>query len=168
MIHEVSGDILLSQAEAIAHGVSPGEHFNQGLALALRERWPSLARDYKHWSHNSHPKPGSIWIWSGVGNTRIICMITQDDGNAHGHRNHAGASHIEYINHTLKELRKLVEKEGLTSLALPKLATGSGRLAWSDVSPLIQHHLGDLNIPIYLYTEYQSGKAAEELEVANR
>ncbi len=26
MIHEVSGDILLSKAEAIAHGIAPNDH----------------------------------------------------------------------------------------------------------------------------------------------
>ncbi len=168
MIYEVSGDILLSQAEAIAHGVSPGEHFNQGLALALREQWPSLARDFKHWSHNSRPKPGSAWIWSGVGNTRIICLVTQDDDASHHHRSHAGTSKTEYVNHALKELRKVVEKQGINSLAIPKLATGAGRLDWSDVAPLIEHHLGDLNIPVYVYTEYQAGKAAEETALASR
>ena len=37
MIREVEGDILLTDAEAIAHGVAPHDHFQNGLALALRE-----------------------------------------------------------------------------------------------------------------------------------
>ena len=41
MITKVRGDILLSGAQAIAHGVAPHDHFNQGLALALRERHPA-------------------------------------------------------------------------------------------------------------------------------
>ena len=47
MIREVSGDILLSQADVIAHGVAPADHFDTGLALALRERWPALAKDFR-------------------------------------------------------------------------------------------------------------------------
>ena len=46
MIHEVSGDILESRAEAIAHGVAPNDHFDSGLARALRERWPSMFSRY--------------------------------------------------------------------------------------------------------------------------
>ena len=42
MIYEVSGDILLSKAQAIAHGVAPNDHFTNGLALSLRERYPAL------------------------------------------------------------------------------------------------------------------------------
>jgi len=48
VIHEVTGDILLTKAQAIAHGVAPGEHFDSGLALSLRENWPAMAKDYRH------------------------------------------------------------------------------------------------------------------------
>ena len=37
MIYEVTGDILLSEAEAIVHGVAPDDDFHQGLALELRK-----------------------------------------------------------------------------------------------------------------------------------
>ena len=37
MIKYVKGDLLLSEAELVAHGVAPGDHFDHGLALALRE-----------------------------------------------------------------------------------------------------------------------------------
>ncbi len=160
MIHEVSGDILLSSAAAIAHGVAPGDHFNQGLALALRERWPSISKDFRHWCHQSHPKPGDAWIWSGPG-ARVICLLTQEESSTHGQV--SGKAHTEHVNHALKTLRKIVEKESLTSLALPRLATGVGGLDWSEVKPLIEHRLSDLAIPIFLYTEYHAGIAAEEL-----
>ena len=44
MIREVTGDILFTQAQVIAHGIAVRERFDHGLALALRERWPSMAR----------------------------------------------------------------------------------------------------------------------------
>lgn len=163
MIHEVSGDILLTQAAAIAHGVSPDDHFDQGLALALRERWPSMAKDFRHWSHQSTPKPGTAWIWGGAGGARIVCLLTQENAS-HSHGAHNGKSHVEHVNHSLKELRKVIEKESLTSIALPRLATGAGGLKWAEVLPLIKHHLGELNIPIYVYVEYHPGQQAKELQ----
>jgi len=63
----VSGDILLSKAAAIVHGVAPGDHFNQGLAISLREQWPSMANDFRRLCHQSHPKSGTAWIRSGNG-----------------------------------------------------------------------------------------------------
>lgn len=44
MIKEVTGDILLSKADLLAHGISAFDPFDSGLALALRERWPSLVK----------------------------------------------------------------------------------------------------------------------------
>ncbi len=37
MIQEVEGDILLTKAGAVAHGVAPHDNFANGLALKLRE-----------------------------------------------------------------------------------------------------------------------------------
>jgi O-acetyl-ADP-ribose deacetylase (regulator of RNase III) len=159
MIHEVSGDILLSSAAAIAHGVAPGDHFNQGLALALRERWPSMAKDFRHWCHQTNPKAGKAWIWSGPG-ARVICLLTQEESSGNGHI--SGKAHTEHVHHALKELRRMVEAESLSSLALPRLATGVGGLDWHEVKPLIEQHLGDLPIPVYVYAEYHAGVAAKE------
>ena len=64
----------------------------------------------------------------------------------------------------MERLRHDLEKEGIKSLALPKLATGAGGLAWADVHPIIVQYLGDLKIPIYIYAEYHKGKSAVELE----
>lgn len=160
MIRHVSGDILLSKAQAIAHGVAPNDDFKQGLALAIRERWPALAKDFRHWCHNTHPKPGGVWLWGTAGGPRIVQLLTQDPPPSAGQ--HPGRAHLESVNHALRALHALAEKEGFTSLALPKIATGVGGLDWSVVEPLIEKHLGSLKIPIYVYTEYHAGVAADE------
>lgn len=160
MIHEVSGDILLTQSQAIAHGVAPNDHFDSGLALALREKWPAMAKDFRHYAHQSHPKPGEIWTWGGVGGARIFNLMTQEGDHGHGTR--PGRATIANVNHCLRRLRYELEKESITSLALPALATGVGGLAWRDVRPLIEQSLGDLNIPIYVYAAYHSGQQAVE------
>ncbi len=159
MLHHVTGDILLSKAQAIAHGVGPDDHFTQGLALGLREQWPSMSKDFRHWCHQTNPKAGTVWMWGGVGNHRIFCLLTQDASKNH---DHPGRATIENVNHALRELRHKVEQEKITSLALPRLATGVGGLTWEAVEPLINHHLGTLKIPVYVYATYQKGVAASE------
>ena len=42
MIRQASGDILLSRAQVLAHGVAANDPMNQGLALQLREKYPSM------------------------------------------------------------------------------------------------------------------------------
>ena len=160
MIHEVTGDILLTKANALAHGVAPGDHFDHGLALSLREEWPAMVKDFRHYCHNDHPKPGGAWIWSGVGPHRIVNLLTQEP--AKGPSGHPGRASTENVNHALRALRHIAQRENLTSIAMPRLATGVGGLDWDDVKPLVEHHFGDLEIPIYVYTRFEKGVQADE------
>ncbi len=158
MIHEVEGDLLLSKAEVIAHGIAPGDHFQQGLALALRERYPAMVKDFRHWCHTEHPKPGEAWTWGGPG-IRVVNLLTQEEA---GNGGHPGKATVAHVNHALKALRKTIEKENFKSVALPRLATGVGGLGWEEVRPLVEHHLGDLKVPVYVYTVFHPGQAADE------
>ncbi|MDB6035056.1 MAG: Macro domain protein [Verrucomicrobiales bacterium] len=161
MIHEVTGDILLTEAEAIAHGIAPNDHFDSGLALSLREQRPALYKDFRHYLHTNHPKTGGLWVWGGSGGKRIINLFTQEPApNEHAK---PGQATYANLNHCLHELQKLVVAEGIKSLALPRLATGVGGLAWDQVWPVLQSDLGSLKIPIFIYSHYQKGvKAVEE------
>lgn len=160
MIYEVEGDILLTKAQAIAHGISPNDDFDKGLALSLRENWPSLAKDYRHYAHQVHPKSGELWTWGGVGGVRIFNLLTQEGSFQHGEK--PGRATLSHVNHCLKRLRHAVLAEKIGSLAIPKLATGVGGLNWTDVSPLVDEFLGNLPIPVYVYSHYRPGVAAQE------
>jgi O-acetyl-ADP-ribose deacetylase (regulator of RNase III) len=159
MIYEVSGDILKSKAQAIAHGVAPNDHMDHGLALALREKWPMMAKDFRHYASQTHPKPGEIWAWGGF-NARVFCLMTQEGEHTHGAK--PGPATIANVNHCLRRLQHELEKGEITSIALPRLATGVGGLDWEQVSPLIRSHLGELQIPVFVYTHYQPGVQAVE------
>ena len=159
MLKNVSGDILLSGAEVIAHGVAPSDRFNQGLALSLREHYPAMARDFRHYCHQENPKAGHAWLWAGPERV-IINLMTQDP--APDNKAHPGKATTHNIIHALKELHRILETESISSIAVPKLATGVGGLEWSEVEPLIESHLGDLKIPVIIYETYEPGvKAAE-------
>lgn len=160
MIKQVSGDILLSNANAIAHGIAANDPMTQGLALSLHERYPAMHKDFHHWCHQQHPQPGSAWMWGGSDNVRIVNLITQEGGYGHGTK--PGNATTKYVSDALKELAKLAKKEGITSLALPKIATGVGGLNWADVEPLIEQRLGELDIPVYVYVDYVQGQQADE------
>ena len=165
MIREVEGDILLSDAQVIAHGVATRDPFDSGLALALRERFPSMVKDYRHATQSNEPKTGELLAWGGVnedGSTRgIVNLLTQGmESQAKSAR--PVKAKLEDVNRALRELAKLVEAEGIQSLALPRLATGVGGLDWGDVKPLIQRHLGELGIPVIVYEVYRKGEKADE------
>lgn len=160
MIYEVTGDILLTDAHAMAHGVAPNDDFKNGLALSLREQWPALYKDFRHYSKGNHPKEGTMWTWINAEGKKFFNLFTQE--HARGHHSHPGKATTAYVNHALKELRKTIEKESISSLAIPKIATGVGGLDWDHVKPLVEQHLGDLEIPVYVYTTFKQGEKAQE------
>jgi len=160
MIHEVTGDILLSKANVIAHGISPNDDFHQGLALALREKWPAMYKDFRHYEKTHSPEPGSLWSWMGADGKVIVNLFTQAPVPTAGGR--PGPASVKHVGHALKALAQLAAAEKWTSLALPRLATGVGGLDWNDVKPLLQQHLGPLATNVFVYSTYRAGVAAKE------
>ena len=159
MIYELDGDILLTKAQAIAHGVSPNDHFDAGLALALRELWPNMAKDFRHYAHQAHPKPGELWTYRSADGRTIYNLMTQEGDHA---SSASGRASTPNVNHVLKRLRHELDKGDVKSIALPRLATVAGGLDWDQVRPLITHHLGDLAMPVYVYVTYRKGEAGKE------
>ena len=160
MLIEVSGDILLTSAQVIAHGIAPNDDFAVGLAHSLRENWPALYKDFRHFCQTQHPKAGTLWSWMGSDGKVVVNLLTQEGAYEHGQK--PGRATTAHVNHALKELHKLIESEKFSSVALPRLSTGVGGLEWEEVYPLIQHHLGELPIPVYVYTTYHKGQEANE------
>lgn len=86
MLIEVTGDILLTNAQAIAHGVAPNDSFSTGLALSLRERWPAMYKDFRHYYQLEHPKSGRAWVWAGADGKRVVNLFTQETAPSPGGR----------------------------------------------------------------------------------
>ncbi|MCB0356885.1 MAG: hypothetical protein KDD40_07755, partial [Bdellovibrionales bacterium] len=119
MIKYVEGDILKSQAQAIAHGVAPNDDFKQGLALSLREQWPNLYKDFRHFCHTKNPKEGEVWAWKGAGGPVIYNLLTQDAPKTKD--SHPGKASIPNINHSLRNLVKALKSDPVDSLAITKI-----------------------------------------------
>jgi O-acetyl-ADP-ribose deacetylase (regulator of RNase III) len=160
VIYELSGDILFSSAKAIAQGVAPNDDFHHGLALQLRERMPAMYKDFRHYCQTKHPKSGESWSWMSADGRFIVNLFTREA--AYGHGSKPGQAKISHVNHSLHTLRNFVQKEKIGSLALPRLACGLTGLDWAEVKPQIEKHLGDLGIPVFVYTTYQKGVKANE------
>lgn len=160
MIKEVVGDILLSKAQAVAHGVAPNDDFKQGLALSLRDNWPSLYKDFRHYCHVSHPQPGALWSWKGPNSPIVINLFTQEEPQTH--HAHPGKATLANVNHALKSLKNEIKAQGVKSIAITRLATGVGGLEWKDVKPMIEKTLADVDVEVFVYSQYQKGVAAKE------
>jgi O-acetyl-ADP-ribose deacetylase (regulator of RNase III) len=156
MIRFVTGDLLVGELPVIAHGVAPNDPFNQGLAHALRERFPAMYKDFRHYCQTSHPTEGGLWVWGGTDGQRVVALFTQ--GGAWGHGGKPGPATAANVNHALKALAAQVRSEGWKQLALPRLATGVGGLDWAAVKPLIERHLAELDADVLVFETYKAGQ----------
>ena len=156
VIHYVSGDILLSTVHAMAHGIAANDPMTHGLARSLHEKYPAMHKDFHHWCNQTHPKPGTAWMWGSADGARVVNLITQEGGYGHGAR--PGKATVKHVRDSLRALVEIATQERFTSLALPRIATGVGGLAWDDVKPVIAERLKGLEIPVYVFAEYHPGK----------
>lgn len=162
MIKEVKGDILLSDCKTIIQSIAPSDHFDTGLALALRELHPSMAKDFRHFCHQKNPEPGEIWSWGGVGGKRIINLMAQEPVEIKKGGGHPGKATLSNMAKCLKNLKKYIHSEDITSIAMPKLATGVGGLEWTDVNDLIEKEFKGSDVKVIIYSTYVKGVKAEE------
>lgn len=166
MIYSVEGDILKSKAQVIAHGVAPHDHFQNGLALELRKEWPAMYKDFRHYCQLQNPKPGTSWAWQAPSGQKIVALFTQEPAESEG--GIPGSASLSYVRHSLQELRKFLEKENIESVALPRVATGVGRLNWQDVEKIVRGELDEINTIANVYEVFRKGVAAEEKGVCRK
>ncbi len=106
------------------------------------------------------PNPGDAWLWTCAGGPFVINLLTQEGGYGEGKR--PGKASASNVNHTLRALKKIVVKRGLSSVALPSLVTGVGGLDWEQVELLIQNQLRDLDVEVIIYKRYTHGQPADK------
>ncbi len=119
-----------------------------------------MHKDFRHYGQTYNPKPGSLWSWKGPDWPIIINLFTQKAPDDHQSR--PEKSTVPNINHALHALKKELQEQKVTSLALPRLVTGVGELTWEEVQPLIQTALKGVGIPVYVYATYKKDVAASE------
>ena len=104
MIYEVQGDILLTKAQALVHGIAANDPMSQGLAMSLHKNYPAMHKYFHHYCQTQHPKTGDAWAWGGAEKVRNINLITQEGGYDHGSR--PGKATIKSVSDCLKSLVK--------------------------------------------------------------
>lgn len=160
MIKYVEGDITQTTADALIHGVAPMDDFKQGLALSLRESWPALYKDFRHYCHQTSPKEGGLWTWKGPNTPFIVNLFTQ--APAPSGNSHPGKATLPNLNHCFHALEKELKEREIKSLAITKLATGVGGLDWDEVKGLMESTFKSWDVPVYVYESFKKGVKAEE------
>ena len=132
MIEFTSGDLLQSEAQYIAQGVAEGnqEGLGTGLALKISKRWPEVQSAFKKYARSGSFRGGCLRACEPAGDRPgVIYLATQPD------MYHATLS---YLRKSLRRLVRWTANENVTSVSLPKIGAGLGKLSWdAEVKPLM-------------------------------
>lgn len=148
----LEGDLFLSDAQTIAHGCNCRGRMGAGIAAQVKAMHPEMFQEYRRRCHKGELQPGGHYLYR-ESIPWVLNLATQDT---------SGGARIEFVERCFEDFVDYYEEEGITSLAMPRIAAGLGRLEWVDVKALICDALGPLPIPVYVYEEFQRGLKAKE------
>jgi O-acetyl-ADP-ribose deacetylase (regulator of RNase III) len=147
MIHHVTGNLLEADAEAFVNTVNTVGVMGKGIALQIRQAFPQVFEEYQRAVKRGEVQPGRMHVvrTDAVTNPRFIINFPTK-------QHWRGSARVEFIRDGLVDLVRVLRELRIESVAVPPLGCGSGGLRWSQVRPLIENALGDLeDIKVLLY-----------------
>ena len=143
MIEFTKGDMFEMPVDVRVNTVNCKGVMGAGVALAFKNRYPEMFKDYQKACRNGIVQPGSIHVWKNLLGDWIINFPTKRDWRE--------PSRYEDILSGLEALRSYLQVLGPISVALPALGCGHGGLDWNRVSSMIKDKLSDLNARIFVF-----------------
>lgn len=151
MIEFTKGDMFEKSVDIRVNTVNCKGVMGAGVALAFKNRYPEMFKDYKKACHDGIIRPGSMYVWRNLLGDWIINFPTKRDWRE--------PSRYDDILAGLDDLRRYLKNLGSISIALPALGCGHGGLDWSRVSQMIKDKLSDLDAHIFVFEPADSRNA---------
>jgi O-acetyl-ADP-ribose deacetylase (regulator of RNase III) len=144
----VTGDLFANRfkARALAHGCNCKGSMGAGIATGFRDRHPAMFAEYRR-RCKAQPREfnlGDAMLWKEEGKPWVFNLATQEGVWR------ARASY-EAVEAALKSMRGQADREGVTSIAMPKVGAGYGGLSWEKVREVIESVFGDWAGKLYVY-----------------
>ncbi len=144
MIKYLEGDIFSTPAQTIVNTVNTVGVMGKGIALEFKKRYPSMFDNYKFACEKKKLKTGKLMLCYEADHWVLLFPTKEHWRNP---------SRLEYIEQGLIKFVNIYAESGITSIAFPKLGCGNGELNWDDVKIIMEKHLKNLPIDIYIYTD---------------
>ena len=133
-ISQISGDLLGAQCvEAIVNPVNCVGVAGKGLAAQFKKAWPANYRAYVAACKRGEIVPGKCFVFetyeTGVLPRFVINFPTKQYWKQ--------PSRLDYIESGMVSLVAALHHYKLSSIAIPRLGCGLGRLNWNEVEPIV-------------------------------
>ena len=143
MIQLTTGDVLSADAQTLVNTVNCVGVMGKGVALAFKQRFPEMFRDYARRCREGLVRLGEPYLFRPLVEPWILNFPTKDHWRS--------VSRLSDIEAGLEYLASHLTQWGITSLAVPPLGCGQGGLDWPTVGPVLYRRLEELAIPVILY-----------------
>jgi len=143
MIKFTSGDMFKIDTDIRVNTVNCVGVMGAGVALAFKNKYPGMFKDYQKECKKGNVNPGKMHIWTDLSGERIINFPTK--------KHWRKPSKYEYIEEGLSDLHKYLLNKGQIRVTLPALGCDRGGLDWKRVKEMIEKHLNGLEATIFVF-----------------
>ena len=158
MLEFTQGDMFEKPADIRVNTVNCVGVMGAGVALAFKQRFPEMFRDYQMGCKDGRVRPGRMHVWKSLEGDWVVNFPTKRDWR--------DPSRYEDIDAGLDDLRGYLESVGPVTVALPALGCGHGGLDWDRVSAMIRTKLDGIAAHVMVFApaaSRQAGRSASEL-----
>lgn len=142
MIIYSEGTVFNVNTQALVNTVNCTGVMGAGIALEFMLRYPEMFDDYELKCKDKGIITGRVDYYKNEDGSIIVNFPTK------WHFKYP--SKLIWIEQGLQDFIKTYKKNGITSIAFPKLGTSNGGLNWNDVKILMEKYLSDLDIDVYI------------------
>lgn len=161
LLRLVHGDLFFSGLQTVTISVNTVGVMGKGLASTAKYRFPDVYVRYQDVCRSKALRMGKPYLVkretsfdeqladepesfsNGTAETWFLLFATKDHWKQD--------ADIKGIEEGLRWLRDHYKRDGITSIALPALGCGLGKLAWKHVGPLMCRYLQEMTIPTWIY-----------------
>lgn len=137
-------NLLADEAEALVNAVNTVGVMGAGIARQFKKAYPEMFTEYKRACKAGEVTLGKMHVVKLTEGKYIINFPTL----AHW----SDSSQLVHIESGLDDLIRVLQEEGIKSIAIPPLGCGVGGLAWEDVRQLIEEAFQDIeDVTVHLY-----------------
>jgi len=144
VISYIKGDIFNSPAQVLVNTVNTVGVMGKGIALEFKNRYPEMFKVYQKECDENNFDIGNLLLWKKE-DKWVLLFPTK--------KHWRSKSEIYYIEKGLDKFVQTYEVLGIESIAFPRLGCGNGGLEWNVVQPIMEKHLKNLPIRIYIYVD---------------
>jgi O-acetyl-ADP-ribose deacetylase (regulator of RNase III) len=151
--------IFESPAQTVVNTVNCVGVMGKGIAADFRKRYPDMYDEYRNICARKLLEPGKLWLWKAP-DRWVLNFPTK--------RHWRNPSRLEWIEAGLQKFVAEYDRRGITEISFPRLGCGNGGLDWDVVRPMMDAHLSELPITVYVHDYEVNIGSPEHLETPSR